>query len=86
METVVHTQLGLCFSGLKTAVPSEILGDQRMRFLSSSWAVGDFRLLPLCGQGLGAGKLPKLPLRDLMLVRDDKYNGCWSHGCRDCDR
>lgn len=42
METVVHTQLGLCFSELKTGVPSEILGDQRVKFLSSSWAVGGF--------------------------------------------
>lgn len=68
METVAHTHLGLCFSGLKTVIPLEILGDQIMKFLSCSWTVGDFRLLSLCGQGLGAGELQELPLRDLVLV------------------
>lgn len=33
-------------------IPSETLGVLRLTCLRGSWAVGGFRILPLCGQGL----------------------------------
>lgn len=35
-----------------SVIPSETLGVLRLKFLRGSWAVGGFRSLPLCGQGL----------------------------------
>lgn len=65
--TVAHTQLGV---HLRTEDDCGSLGtsDQRLKFLSSSWVVGDFRLLPHWGHGLGAGEFPELPLEDNALV------------------
>lgn len=71
---------------MKTVILSDILGDQRLKFLKGSWAVGDFRLLPLCGQDLGAGEFPELSLRDDGWVLGNGCDGCWSPCYRNCDR
>lgn len=48
--------------------------------------MGDFRLLPLCGQDLIAEDFLKLSLRDDGLVLDEGCEGHWSPCSRNCDK